>query len=482
MFSNLNSEIRNPKSLLAVLLLSAAPLLALHDPPLTPDPAAFQARRERFMAQLPPKSVAILRSAPMRTMSNDVEYIYRQDSDFYYLTGITADDVTAVLRPDASDGKRYVVFVRPRDLRREAWAGVRVGPDEAPAAYGADAAFALKDFNEKLSDFDKTTFKPSGYLVGVERLYLSDGHDEEWATKFQALYKDLRSHDAGPSAIVDARGMIHEMRVVKDEEDLKFLRRTAQMSAQGHVRAMQAAAPDKWEFEVQAALDGFCYGSGASRMAYPSIVGSGPNSCILHYDQSSRQMKDGEVLLNDSGAEYGMYATDITRTYPVNGRFSAEQRAIYDIVLDAQTQAMALVRPGATHEDIEKKAALVQTEGLVRIGLLSGDPATIVKGMGHRRFTLHGVSHWVGLDVHDAGAYGEPGGGKSRVLEPGMVFTIEPGIYIPAGMKGVDPKWRDIGVRIEDTILVTKDGYECLSCGAPRGVAEVEKTVQSGKK
>jgi len=481
--SSPRSEVRNPKWLLAAaLLLAAAPLLGLDDPPLTPDPAAFKARRERFMAQLPPKSVSILRSAPMRTMTNDVEYIYRQDSDFYYLTGIAADDVTVVLRPDASDGKRYVVFVRPRDLRREAWAGVRVGPDEAPAAYGADAAFALKDFDEKLSDFDRTTYKSGGYLVGVERLYLSDGHDEEWAAKLQAFYKGLRERDAGPSAIVDARGMIHQMRVIKDEEELRFLRRVAKVSAEGHVRAMQTVAPNKWEFEVQAALDGYCYGNGAPRMAYPSIVGSGPNSCVLHYDQSSRQMKDGEVLLNDSGAEYGLYATDITRTYPVNGRFSAEQRAIYVIVLDAQTQAMALVKPGATHEDIEKKAAEVQTEGLVRLGLLSGDPATIVKGQGHRRFTLHGVSHWVGLDVHDAGAYGEPGGGKSRVLEPGMVFTIEPGIYIPAEMKGVDPKWWNIGVRIEDTILVTKDGYECLSCGAPREVAGVEKTVQSGWK
>jgi Xaa-Pro aminopeptidase len=215
-------------------------------------------------------------------------------------------------------------------------------------------------------------------------------------------------------------------------------------------------------------------------MAYPSIAGSGPNSCILHYDQSGRQMKDGEVLLNDSGTEYGMYATDITRTYPVNGHFSPEQRAIYDIVLDAQKQAMAIVKPGIPHDEIEKTAALVQAEGLVKLGLLQGDPATLVKSLGHRRFTLHGVSHWVGLDVHDAGGYGQ--GGKSRLLEPGMVFTIEPGIYIPANTQGVDPKWWNIGVRIEDTVLVTKDGYDCLSCAAPRDAAEVEKTVQSGKK
>jgi Xaa-Pro aminopeptidase len=466
--------------LLTVLLAAPRAARAVDYAPLTPDPAAFKARREKFMAQLPPKSVAILRSAPMRTMTNDVEYVYRQDNDFFYLTGILEDDVTAVLRPDAPDGKKYVLFLRPRDLRREAWAGVRVGPDEAVAAYGADAAFPLSDFEDKLARFDQATRSPAGYLVGMDRVYVSDGHDEAWAAEFQKRYQAMRSRDQGPAMIVDARGMIHEMRLVKDAEDLRFLRRAAELSAQGHIRAMQAAAPDKWEFEVQQALDGYCYGNGARRMAYPSIAGSGPNSCILHYEQSGRQMKDGEVLLNDSGTEYGMYATDITRTYPVNGHFTTEQRAIYDIVLDAQKQAMAIVKPGIPHDEIEKTAALVQAEGLVKLGLLQGDPATLVKSLGHRRFTLHGVSHWVGLDVHDAGSYGQ--GGKSRLLEPGMVFTIEPGIYIPANTQGVDPKWWNIGVRIEDTVLVTKDGYDCLSCAAPRDTAEVEKTVQSGKK
>ena len=479
--TNPKSGIRNPKWLIAALLLvGAAPLLALDYPPLTADPAAFKARREAFMAQLAPKSIAILRSAPMRTMTNDVEYVYRQDNDFYYLTGIAEDDVTAVLRPGAPDGKKYVLFLRPRDLRREAWAGVRVGPNEAVAAYGADAAFPLAEFQAKLAEFDPNTYKRSGYLVGMEKLYLSDGRDTSWAEKFQKDYQEMRSGDEGPATIVDARGLIHEMRLIKDAEDLRFLRRAAEMSAQGHARAMQAAAPDKWEFEVQEALDGYCYSNGARRMAYPSIAGSGPNTCVLHYDESGRQMKDGELLLNDSGTEYGMYATDITRTYPVNGRFSPEQRAIYEIVLDAQKQAMALVKPGIAHDEIEKKAALVQTEGLIKLGLLSGDAATIIKGHGHRRFTLHGVSHWVGLDVHDAGGYGA--GGKSRLLEPGMVFTIEPGIYIPAGMQGVDPKWWNIGVRIEDTVLVTKDGYDCLSCAAPREIADVERTVQSGRK
>jgi Xaa-Pro aminopeptidase len=479
---NSNFEIRNCFRLLFVpLLFVALPLCAVDFPPLAPDPAAFAARRDKFMGELPPGSIAILRSAPMRTMSHDTHYLYRQDSDFYYLTGIEEDDVTAVFRPGAADGKRYVLFLRPRDVRRESWVGARVGPNEAVAAYGCDAAFPLQDFAPKLMQADRTTYQLTGYLAGIDRLYVSDGRDEEWAAKFRAEFDPLKSGGHGPSTLVDAGAVIHEMRVVKDAEDLKFMRRAAAMSAKAHVLAMQAAAPGKWEFEVQAALDGYCAANGARRMAYPSIVGSGPNSCILHYDQSGRQMKDGEVLLDDSGAEYGEYATDITRTYPVNGRFSPEQRAIYEIVLAAQKEAMALVRPGATHQDIEQKAAQAQTEGLVRLGLLSGDPAVIVKGQGQRRFTLHGVSHWVGLDVHDPGSYGVPGG-ASRKLEPGMVFTIEPGIYIPAGTAGVDPKWWNIGVRIEDTILVTPDGYECLSCGAPREIDDVEKAVQSGKK
>ena len=468
-------------ALAAAVFLAASAALALDYPPLSPDPAAFAARRQKFLSMLPPKSVVILRSAPTRVMTNDVDYPYRQDSDFYYLTGIGEDDVTAVLRPDAADGKKYVLFLHPRDPRREAFTGAKVGPDEAVKAYGADAAFPLKDFETKMADFDRTTYKTSGYLIGPERLYLSDGHDAAWMAEFDKHYQQMRSHDEGPAAIVDARGLIHEMRLIKDAEDLRFLRRAAEVSAQGHIRAMQAAAPDKWEYEVQAALDGYCYANGVRRMAYPSIDGSGPNTCILHYEDSSRQAKDGELLLNDSGAEVAMYATDITRTYPVNGRFSPEQRAIYEIVLDAQKKAMAIVKPGVPHEEIEKTAALAQAEGLVKLGLLSGDPATLVKGMGHRRFTLHGVSHWVGLDVHDQCPY-RGADGKSRVLEPGMVFTIEPGIYISANMQGVDPKWWNIGVRIEDTVLVTKDGYDCLSCGAPREVADVERTVQSGKK
>lgn len=476
---------RNTKrvAIVAALFMLAGVALGLDYQPLTPDPAAFKARREKFMAMLPPDSIAILRSAPMRNMTNDVEYTYRPNSDFYYLTGIEEDDVTAVFLPNAADGKKYVLFLRPRDLRREAWAGVRVGPDEAPAAYGADAAYPLEQFDDKLFTFDRNTYKPGGYLAGVKTLVVLSGDDDEWWSKERERLDPLHMERGfGPGMLTDARKMIHEMRLIKDAEDLRMMRRAAEISARGHRAAMAAAAPGKWEFEVQNALDSYVYSQGARRMAYPSIAGSGPNSCILHYDKSSRQIKDGEVFLNDSGAEYGYYATDVTRTYPVNGKFSPEQKAIYEIALAAQKAAMALVKPGATHDDVEQTCARVQTEGLVKLGLLQGDPAELVKTFGHRKLTLHGVSHWVGLDVHDPSSYTEADGKSSRVFKEGMVFTIEPGIYIPAKTEGIDPKWWNIGVRIEDTVLVTKDGFDCLSCGAPREVADVEAAVKAGKR
>jgi Xaa-Pro aminopeptidase len=323
------------------------------------------------------------------------------------------------------------------------------------------------------------TYRFSGYLAESERLYLSDGDDAAWAAKFQKTYRDVRDRDFGPGIVGDAAEILHEMRLVKDEEDLRFLRRAAEISARGHILAMRATAPGKYEFEVQAALDGYCLANGAHRMAYPSIVGSGPNSVTLHWSKNDRQIQAGEVVLNDSGAEYGLYATDITRTYPSSGTFSSEQRAVYAVVLDAQKRAMALVRPGARHDDIEAAAARAQTEGLVKLGLLSGDVAQLVQSKAYRKFTLHGISHWVGLDVHDVGGYEK--GGASRELAAGMVFTIEPGIYVAADTAGVDRKWWNIGVRIEDTVLVTKDGFECLSCAAPREIEDVEKAVRSGR-
>jgi len=436
----------------------------------------FRAHRERFLAKLPPDAIAVVRSAPPRVFSNDTDYVYRQDSDFYYLTGLEEPDAVALFKGSAADGKRYVLFVRGHDARRESYEGRRAGPEGAVSEYGADAGFPVEEFMKSLMRFDPATRSVSGHLAGVQKVYISDGGDTAWAQKFRETMDGMRARDAGPATTVDARESLHEMRLVKDADEIALLRRAAEITARGHVLAMKAAAPGRYEFEVQQALDAYCHANGARHMAYPSIVASGPDSVFLHWEKNSRQMKDGEVLLNDSGAEYGSYATDITRTYPVNGRFSAEQRQIYEIVLAAQKEAMALVKPGLAHEEIEKKSARVQTEGLVRLGLLSGDVDKLIKESAHRKLTLHGVSHWVGLDVHDAGKYRT--GSASRALEPGMVFTIEPGIYIAANTPGIDPKWWNIGVRIEDTVLVTKDGYDCLSCAAPREIADVERAVK----
>ncbi len=474
------SAIRNPKSLLIALLLVAAPAAGLDFPLLPSPPAMFRAHREKFVAKMSPNSIAILRSAPVRTMSNDVHYVYRQDSNFYYLTGLEEPDSVAVLRPNAPDGKRYILFVRGHDPRREAYEGPRPGSEGAVSQYGADTAFSSDDFQKSLARYDAVSRSFSGYLVGVEKVYLSDGGDSEWAEKFRAGMEAMRSRDSGPSTTVDAREILHELRLVKDTDEIALLRRAAEITARGHILAMGAVAPGKHEFEVQQALDGHCYANGVRRMAYPSIVGSGPNSIFLHWERNDREMRDGEVLLNDSGAEYGYYASDVSRTYPVGGRFSPAQRDLYEIVLAAQKEAMALVKPGLPHEEIEKKAARVQAEGLVRLGLLSGDPEKLVKESSHRKFTVHLVSHWVGLDVHDAGKYRL--GTASRKLEPGMVLTVEPGIYIPANSGSVDSKWWNIGIRIEDTLVVTKDGYECLSCSVPKEITDVERTVQSGRK
>jgi Xaa-Pro aminopeptidase len=438
----------------------------------------FRAHREKFLAKLPPNSIAILRAAPLRVMSNDVEYLYRQDSDFWYLTGIEDPEAIAVLRPNAEDGEKYVVFVKPRDPRLESYEGPKVGPAGAASAFGADAAFSTDEFGERLSRYHVPSRSFSGYLSGVEKVYLSDGGDAAWAETLRNRIAAMRARDAGPSTVVDAREAIHEMRVVKDADEIALIRRATEISGRGHVLAMKAAAPGRYEFEVQAALDGYCSANGARRMAYPSIAASGPDSVFLHWDRNDRQIQDGDVVLNDSGAEYGYYATDITRTYPAGGQFSAEQRAIYDVVLAAQKAAMAQIRPGVPFDRVGAAAARVQTEGLVKLGLLSGDVEKIVKESGHRVFTKHGISHWVGLDVHDAGRYNA--GAASRPLEPGMVFTVEPGIYIGAD-SGVDRKWWNIGVRVEDVVLVTDAGYECLSCFVPREAAEVETTVQSGR-
>jgi Xaa-Pro aminopeptidase len=466
--------------LLTAALIAPAPRARSLDFPVVTGPKEmFRAHRDKFFAKMPPGSIAILRSAPLRTMSADTEYPYRPDSDFYYLTGVDEPDAIAVFRPGATDGKRYVLFVRAHDARRETLEGPRAGPLGAVTEFGADAGFPVSDFQGSLVRIEGPGMgSMGGYLAGVDRVYLSDGDDTAWGEKFHAGLQAMRARDVGPSTVVDAREILHEMRLVKDSNEIALLRRAADISAKAHARAMAATAPGRYEFEVQQTLDGYCYANGVRRMAYPSIAASGPNSVYLHWEKNDRQMQAGDVLLNDSGAEYAYYATDITRTYPVSGRFSTEQRAIYEAVLAVQKNVIGRIRPGVTHEEIEQASARGQTEALVRLGLLSGDVDKLVADRSYFKFTRHGISHWVGMDVHDAGRYRV--GTASRPLAPGMVLTVEPGIYVPANMAGVDPRWWNIGVRIEDTLVVTENGAECLSCAAPKEVADIERTM--GKK
>ncbi|MEO8431695.1 MAG: aminopeptidase P N-terminal domain-containing protein [Acidobacteriota bacterium] len=485
----LSGALLRAASLVAVALSAPAALRAVDYPVIAPSKEMFRSHRDKFLARLPAGAIVVLHSAPERTMSHDTAYVYRQDSDFYYVTGLEEPGAIAVFRPAAANGKRYLLFVRPHDARREMFEGPRPGPEGAIAQFGADAAFAISELEATLQRGDAGAAAPAsspaasgpppqaspGSLSAASSLYLSDGGDAVWGEKFRLWLDGLRGHDAAPATVVDAREILHEMRLIKDADELGLLRRSAEISARAHARAMAAAAPGRYEFEVQQALDGYCLANGARRMAYPSIAASGPNSVFLHWDKNDRMMKDGDVLLNDSGAEYGYYATDITRTYPVSGRFSPEQRAVYEGVLAAQKAAIARIRPGVTHDEIEQTSARAQTEALVRLGLLSGNVDQLVAERAFYKFTRHGISHWVGLDVHDAGRMRV--GNASRTLAAGMVLTVEPGIYIPNNMPGVDPKWWNIGVRIEDTLAVTATGSECLSCGAPREIADVEKAV-----
>jgi Xaa-Pro aminopeptidase len=467
------------RSLAALLLLlwGTGLALALDAPPIAAPTAMFAAHRQRLIAKMPAGSVAVFKSAPVTNLPGNVDFEYRQNSDSWWVTGFPDPESVAVLRKTDAPGGSLTLFIRQKDARREAYDGARPTPAEAAAATGADAAYVVDEVWTRLAAKDPKTGAWSGLLAGASSVLLSDGGDGEFAAKLKAAVAELKTGAAPAPAVTEARELVHELRLVKDDEEIKLLRRASELSGRAHVRAMREAAPGKYEFEVQAALDGYCLSQGARRMAYPSIAGSGPNALVLHYDKSTRQTREGELLLNDSACEYQYYASDITRTYPVSGKFTPEQRAVYDVVLAAQKAAIAAVKPGISRTEVEGIAARAQVEGLVKLGLLTGSVDDLVRNAaGHRRYTLHGVSHWVGLDVHDPGR--PVVDGKPRPLEPGMIFTIEPGIYLPqAG--DVPPKYQGIGVRIEDVVLVTKDGVDCLTCFVPKEPEDVERTVTS---
>ena len=428
----------------------------------------YPKRRRAFLDTVVARSaedaVCVFPAAPVFTRNNDVEHEYRQDSDLFYLTGFA--EPASVLVLDAKDGKS-TMFTRPRDPEREIWDGPRFGVDGVKEHFGADDAFTI----------DKLETELPRLFTNKKKLYYRLGQNRAMDDKvLEAIDRTRARAKLGivwPVEIIDPGTVIHEMRLYKSQEDLASMRKAADITAEAHVRAMGATKAGMREFQVEAMILETFRMHGSERPAYGSIVGSGANATILHYRQNNKTLEDGELLLIDAGCEYDYYASDVTRTFPVNGKFSKEQQAIYELVLEAQEAGIAKTRKGSTLEKIHTECVDVITRGLVRLGLLQGDVETLVKDEAYKPFFMHKTSHWLGMDVHDVGNYYV--GGKARELEPGMVLTVEPGIYIGKDNEKVAPEWRGIGVRIEDDILVTDGDPDNLTAKVPKTVQAVQQ-------
>jgi len=424
----------------------------------------FSKRRKRLMQMMGKGAIAILPTAPVSIRNRDVEHPYRPDSDFYYLTGFKEPEAVAVLIPKRKHAE-YILFCRERDPQAEIWNGRRAGLEGAKAIHGADDAFPITDIDEILP----------GLLENCERVFYTMGSDPHFDQRVIGWVNQLRGKArAGvhtPGEFVALDHLLHDMRLFKSREEVKIMKQAADISAQAHIRAMQACRPGMMEYEIEAEFVHHFHKHGCST-AYGSIVGGGANACILHYVDNDQPLQNGDLLLIDAGAEKDYYAADITRTFPVNGRFSTEQKSVYNLVLAAQHAAIDEVKPGNHWNQPHEAAVKVLTKGLVKLGLLKGSVTKLIKDQAYRQFYMHRTGQWLGMDVHDVGDYKV--GDEWRVFEPGMVLTVEPGLYIAGGNKKVAKKWWDIGVRIEDDVLVTKSGCEILTSGVPKTVAEIE--------
>lgn len=431
----------------------------------------FARRRRRLMEAMGDSSIAIIPTSPVRFRNRDVDYAYRPDSDFHYVCGFEEPEAVAVLVPEREQGE-FLLFCRERDALKEAWDGARSGLEGACGVYGADDAFPIGDIDDivpGLIENRSSIYYAMGFDAGFDQRVIG------WVSRVR---ERARAGVNSPAEFVALDRILHDMRLVKSRNELKAMRRAVEISADAHRRAMAMCRPGMYEYEVEAELLYEMTRRGSRSVAYPSIVAGGANACVLHYSSNRDLLKDGDLLLIDAGAEYEYYAADITRTFPVNGRFSPEQRAVYELVLAAQEAAIDQVRPGNTFDDPHRAAVDVIARGLIDLGLLKGRPRQVIQKERYRKFFFHRTGHWLGMDVHDVGDYKI--GGEWRVLESGMVTTVEPGIYIRPGERRVARKWWGIGVRIEDDVLVTKDGPEVLTTGVPKRVEEVEALVGTG--
>lgn len=427
-------------------------------------PTIHARRRRQLMRMAGEDAILVVPAAPERIRSRDICHPYRQDSDLWYLTGFGEPEAVLVLVPGRGHGE-CLLFCRERDPVREAWDGPRLGPEGAVESLGMDDAYPIDDLDEILP----------GLLEGRSRVYYHFGRDTEFDLKLigwlNRVRAQMRHGVRPPHEFLELGHLLDEMRLFKSRDEMILMRRAAAISVRAHAAAMAAVRPGMHEYELQAVLEYEFRRHGAGP-AYESIVGAGANACVLHYRANSGRVSANDLVLIDAGAEYAGYAADITRTFPAAGEFSREQRALHDLVCAAQDAGLAQSRPGVSFAAVHDAAVEVLAEGMLHLGLLKGGLREVISGQKYRRFYPHKSGHWLGLDVHDVGEYRIEG--ESRLLEPGMVFTVEPGIYIPPDAAGVDRRWRGIGVRVEDDVAITRDGHELLSAGLARTAGEIE--------
>lgn len=427
--------------------------------------AEYQQRRKHLMQQMGHDSIAIICTNPEFTRIQDVHYTFRPDSNFYYLTGFAEPNAVAVLVPgDANED--FILFNRSRDTNKEIWQGVRAGQVGAIKDYGADRAFAIEDFPTIIMDL----------LKGKQKIFYQFGFINNMhvdiAAWQKALRQKVRSGISLASTHINVSDIINEMRVIKSAAEIDMLRQAANINSKAHRHAMQVCRPGMSEIQLSAELN-YVYGQHhCLEMAYPPIVASGTNACTLHYLAGEKTLQDGELVLIDMGEEYQYYASDITRTLPVSGKFSAEQKAIYELVLHTQIVVLNSIKPAMPFDTLQQLAITTITEGLIALNLLQGNRDDLIASKAYRVFYPHNVSHWLGLDVHDVSTYKT--NDSWRKLQPGMVLTVEPGIYIQPNNTHVDAKWRGIGVRIEDDVVVTHNGHENLTATIPKTVRDIE--------
>ena len=428
----------------------------------------YARRRQDLMRQIG-DGIAVIPSAPISTRNGDVHYRYRADSDFFYLTGFNEPEAVAVLAPGRKGGE-FLMFCRERDAAQEMWDGDRAGLDGAVSHFKADDAFPIEDMEDILPNL----------LENRSKVYCNLGRYPDFDKELLNWVNDTRTRKRSgitvPGELVDLGYFLHESRLIKRAPELKIMRKAAAISAEAHRRAMVQCKPGLFEYEIEAELEYVFRKGGAQYPAYPSIVATGANACVLHYIQNSDRLRKGDLLLIDAGAEIDCYCADITRTFPVSGKFSGRQRAVYDIVLEAQLAAIDRVKPGADFNAPHEAAVRTIAAGLKDLNLLKGSLDSIIERGSYRKFFVHRTSHWLGMDVHDVGEYRV--NGAWRMLEPGMVLTIEPGIYIPP-KRGYPKEWQGIGIRIEDDVLVTRNAPEVLTDEAPKAPDAIEALMAS---